>query len=194
MILNVITRTHRENYFKVCRDSVESQTYLGVNLIVGSDRECLYYPDSIKLIKDYRQPLDIPHGHYFAPHNLYLNTLAEYVKSGWVMYLDDDDKFTSPKSAHRIMAACQDEDTMVVWKVSITRQWIVPSQTFGHYIMAGDFSGIGFAFHSKHLPVDWGRLSYGDYRVAWQLQQKGLKIKWVDMVLTQTQNGANNGS
>ena len=82
---------------------------------------------------------------------------------------------------------------MVIWKVQILPNWIVPSNSFGKFVKAGDISGIGFAFHSKHLPVEWGVLSYGDFRVATQLINKGLKPKWIDMVLTRTQDKPHNG-
>jgi len=190
-LINIITRTHRQSYFRVLQQSIISQNYKDFNWIVGSDRDCTYYPQAIRLFMDYRIPA-IPKGMYHAPWNLHLNTLAEEVKEGYVMYLDDDDMFVNEKSLWRIAKACE-EDCILVWKVQITKDWIVPSNSFGHFIKAGDFSGIGFCFHSKHLPVDWGCLSYGDYRVAWELQQKGLKIKWLGMVLTRTQNGANNG-
>jgi len=36
--------------------------------------------------------------------NLYMHELAEQVKDGWIMYLDDDDKFMSETSAAEIMA------------------------------------------------------------------------------------------
>ena len=109
------------------------------------------------------------------------------------MYLDDDDMFSSAESLEIVAEHMVDENELLVWKVAITPHWIVPNKTFGKCITAGDFSGIGFAFHTKHLPVDWGFYSYGDYRVATQLLQKGLKPVWINHVLTQTQNGAHNG-
>jgi hypothetical protein len=173
--------------------SLIKQDYHDVNWIVGSDVECSYYPQAIRYPIVQQQPVNIPQGMYFAPWNHYLDVLQEEITGGWVMYLDDDDEFTNEKSLRRIANACVDEDTMVVWRVKIFDHMIVPSHSFGQRITAGDFSGIGFCFHSKYLPVEWGYLSYGDFRVAQQLLKKGLKIKWIDMILTQTQNGAHNG-
>ena len=192
-IINVITRTHREDYFGVCRESVLSQTYPLVNHIVGSDRPIVYHPEYTMLYKDVRVPMYTPPNHYFAPWNLHLNTLATQCADGWVCYLDDDDMFTSVESLQILANHIDDEDAMMVWKVAITPHWIVPNKSFGKTITAGDFSGIGFAFHTKHLPVDWGFYSYGDYRVATQLLKKGLKPVWINQVLTQTQQGAHNG-
>jgi len=194
MILNVLTRTHnRKDYFEICKKSLLTQNAVeSINWIVGSDTDCPYYPQAIKLERNNQVPVFIPTTHYFAPYNLYLNELATYVREGYVMYLDDDDKFVNEKSAQRILNACE-EDTMLVWKVRLKNNWVVPAKTFGNYIQSGDFSGIGFAFNAKHLPVDWGNISCGDYRVATQLVKKGLKIKWLDMILTETINGWHNG-
>jgi len=191
--INILTRTHnREKYFNVCKHSIVNQTYKNVNWIVGSDIDCPYYPNAIKL-EERNNFSPIPAGHYYAPYNEYLNQLATNVKDGWVMYLDDDDEFLSPNALTDLANQIDSEDIMLVWKVRITKNWIVPCKTFGQRIQSGDFSGIGFMFHSKYLPVDWGFISCGDYRVAQQLLNKGLKIKWVDEVLTSTQEGPHNG-
>lgn len=192
-MINIITRTHnRPNEFKVLKDSIDRQTYKDINWIVGSDTECSYHDNVIKLSHSLKQPIFIPHGYYFAPYNQYLNDLALYVKEGYVMYIDDDDMFTYANSLN-IIDGNADEDTMLIWKVKITPAFIVPSYSFGRTVTACDFSGIGFCFHSKHLPIDWGYLSMGDYRVGKQLELRGLKLKWLDAILTKTQKGAHNG-
>lgn len=191
-MINIITRTHnRETYFNALRASIESQTYKDINWIVGSDCACPYYPNAIKLYKDYQQPLFIPNGHYYAPYNKYLETLATYCKDGYIIYVDDDDCFVDENSLSTIIDNVE-EDKMLVWKVIITPTFIVPNRSFGKTITPADFSGIGFCFHTKHLPVEWGIYSYGDYRVGKQLESK-LKIKWLNKVLTRTQNGAHGG-
>lgn len=195
MIINILTRTHeREEQFNICKQSILSQTAVeSINWIVGSDSDCPYYPEAIKLYKDIRVPVMIPQNMYFAPWNTYLDTLQSYVQDGWLTYIDDDDCYVDEKSVKRIINAIDNDDQLLIWKVQITPNWTVPSHSFGKYVCAGDFSGIGFAFHSKYLPVLWGNLSYGDYRVAYQLIQKGLQIKWLDMILTRTQAGPRNG-
>jgi hypothetical protein len=194
-LLSVLTRTHlAEEYFKVCRQSVMSQTYENLNHVVGSDTECSYFP-AIPL-QSHAAPVSpqLPFGTYPAPHNLCLNELHTHVKDGWVMYLDEDDKFTTPKSVSRIMDRIDNDSQLIIWKVDIKGYTVVPTaRTFGKYIQAGDISGIGICFHSKHLPVDWGDWSYGDFRVCSQLIKKGLKPKWIDMVLTETQGVPRHG-
>lgn len=192
ILVNVITRTHdREKYFNVCKESIMNQTHKNVNHIVGSDVECNYCENYIKLEL---QPVQYPQpmvSTYPAPWNLHLNELAKHVKDGWVLYLDDDDKFSYPNSLRILVNNIDNEDQLLLWKVNING-WIVPSdENFGK-IVAGNISGIGMMFHSKHLPVDWGSWSYGDFRVISQLTQK-IKPKWINYILTQTQGNPNNG-
>jgi len=193
VLVNVITRTHnRPKYFKVCRDSILNQSHENINHVVGSDTVCDYYDDCIKLELSEQVSSKPDVGTYPAPWNLHLNELGKHIKEGWVMYLDDDDKFASLDALKIIVSNIDNEDQILLWKVDING-WIVPSdEAFGRMIQPGNISGIGFMFHTKHLPVDWGSWSYGDYRVLRQLSKK-LKQKWINLILTQTQGKPNNG-
>ena len=181
-VLNVLTRTFkRPNSFKICRESILSQTYSNINHIVGSEVECPYYPKAVKLIKKEGKLL---------PWNLHLNDLGARVKTGWVMYLDDDDKFMTKTSAQEIMDEIENEDQLLIWKVQIST-WTAPNDKhFGKIIKKGQVSGIGILFHSKHLPVPWKAQPAGDYYVIKYLSEK-LEVKWVNKILTGTQAGKN---
>jgi len=176
-VLNVLTRTFkRSNSFKVCRESVMGQTYSNINHIVGSEVECDYH-DAILLSQKTGKDL---------PWNLHLNDLGEKVTDGWVMYLDDDDKFLTPDAVSDIMAEATDEDTMLLWRVRIGKNIVPNDQCFGSIIKKGQISGIGVAFHSKHLPVPWLAHKCGDYHIINYLA-KTLKVKWINKVFTGTQ-------
>ena len=193
VLVNIITRTHnRPKYFKICRESILNQTHKKINHIVGSDTACNYF-DCIKLEL---QPIQYPiaeYGSYPAPWNLHLNELGKYAKEGWLMYLDDDDKFVYNDSISTILNYIESEDEVIFWKVDING-WIVPDNNGFGKIIAGNISGIGFMFHTKYLPVDWGSWNFGDYRVMTQLvMTKKIKQKWINLVLTQTQGKPNFG-
>jgi hypothetical protein len=199
ILINIITRTHnRHANFIICRESIIQQSYKNINHIVGTDTECNYF-DAIKLLpKEVQQPqLMSGYKTYPAPWNLHLNELNTYVKNGWISYLDDDDMFSNRNAVKIIVNNIDNDDQILFWRVCIklnNNNWIVPSnEAFGRKIEAGNFSGIGMMFHSKHLPVDWGSWSYGDFRVVKQLLAKNLKPKWIDLVLTETQGTPNNG-
>ena len=192
-VLNVLTRTFKRPVsFKECRDSVLSQTYCQgdqkfnfrsdkINHIVGSEVECDYC-DAI---------LFTPKKGALLPWNLHMNDLGDKVKSGWVMYLDDDDKFLYPEAVSDIMSEAIDEDTMLLWRVKIGDVTVPNDKCWGKEIKAGQISGIGFAFHSKHLPVPWMARRMGDFHVISTLQKK-LKLKWIDKFCTGTQGKKNN--
>jgi hypothetical protein len=188
-IINILVRTHnRPEYFKICYDSIKSQSYPNYALIVGSDVLCDYYKFAITL-KPENCFSAIPAGHYYAPHNQYLNQLQKHCVKGWCLALDDDDAFVDALSLQTIVDSIDNENQLLIWKVQILPNWSVPSHSFGKAITACDISGIGFLYHTKWNPVDWGYISQGDYRVAKQLEAKGLELKWINKVLTRTQNG-----
>ena len=181
-VLNVLTRTFkRPNSFKACRESIEGQTYRNINHIVGSEVQCDYHK-AIKLS---------PKEGTLLPWNLHMNDLGAKVKTGWVMYLDDDDKFLNPDAVSDIMSEATDEATMLLWRVKIGKVIVPNNECWGKEIRAGQISGIGFAFHSKHLPVPWEARRMGDYHVIKTLSKK-LKVKWIDKFYTGTQGEKNN--
>lgn len=181
-VLNILTRTFRRPLsFERCRKSILAQTYKKINHIVGCQEECYYFPAAHRVEKKDTGRL---------PHNLYLNEFGQKVKTGWVMYLDDDDEFKRNDAAQIIIDNCKDEDTLLIWKVSIG-DVVVPEPDYWEKIVPAHISGIGFAFHSKHLPLaQWQPVRRGDYDVIVRLSQK-LKVKWLDEVLTGTQNSTN---
>lgn len=191
-VINILTRTFkRPKSFAKCRESIMSQTYIQgtgkfndrsmkINHIVGSEVKCDYFP-AVKLSKKEGKLL---------PWNLHLNDLGKLVKSGWVMYLDDDDKLMSPTSVQEIVDAIDHEDQLLIWKVQIST-WTAPNDKhFGKIIKKGQVSGIGILFHSKHLPVPWQAKPAGDFTVIEHLSKK-LEVKWVNKILTGTQGGKN---
>ena len=191
--INILTRTYRRpNHFGVCRDSIINQTYKNVNHVVGSEVECDYVDNYIRLSKKEVSKVRPKPSSYPAPWNLHLNELNEHVNDGWIMYLDDDDKFVSNDSLENIVKQIENENQLLIWQVNIGGYFIVPSNNNFGVIKPGNISGIGFMFHSKHLPVDWGSWSFGDYRVINSLSEI-LEPKFIKGVFTQTQGKPNYG-
>jgi len=195
-VINIITRTfNRPEFFKVCQESILCQTYKNINHIVGSEVHCDYYKDYIPLQRQIASDIPQLRGNYKAPWNLHLNILAEHVKEGWVMYLDDDDRFATADALKIIENQLHDEDEVLLWQVRIngvSKKVLVPSNELFGKVIAGNISTIGFIFHSKHLPVEWGSWNFGDFRVISKLVEK-LKAKWIKLVLTETQGKPNLG-
>jgi len=192
-VVNILTRTFkRPNSFAKCRESILSQTYTKsegkfgdrsakINHIVGSEVECPYYPQAVRLTKKEGK---------FLPWNLHLNDLGKLVKTGWVMYLDDDDMLMSPTAIQEIVNEIDNDDQLLIWKVRIGT-WTAPNDKhFGRVIKKGQVSGIGILFHSKYLPVPWQAIPAGDFHVIEYLAKR-LKVKWVNKILTGTQGEPN---
>ncbi len=177
-LINILTRATRPKYFKVLKESIESQTYQNINWIVGCDNSLI---DGIKLtLGELEYPIPQP-STYPAPWNKHCETLAEYCKDGWIMYIDCDDKFTSSNSIQEIVSEIDNDNQLLIWRVAITPDFIVPRlQDFGKIIAAGNISGVGIAFHTKHLPVKWSTWSIADFRIVVQLLQKGLEPKFIN--------------
>jgi len=192
-VVNILTRTFkRPNSFKECRKSIMSQTYIQgegkfndrsmkINHIVGSEVICPYYRDAIRLK---------PKTGKFLPWNLHLNDLGKQVKTGWVMYLDDDDMLLKDTSVQEIVDQIDHEEQLLIWKVKINT-WTAPNDKhFGKIIKQGQVSGIGILFHSKHLPVPWEARPASDYHIIKYLSDH-LEVKWINKILTGTQAGKN---
>jgi len=181
-ILNILTRTYKRPVsFADCRTSILSQTYANINHIVGSPISCSYYPDAMIFETPKTTKRSV---------NLYMHELAKTIKDGWVMYLDDDDKFMSETSAAEIMSEIEHDNQLLLWRVKIGKIIVPADQYFGRTIKQGHISGIGFAFHSKHLPAPWDAGHASDHRVIKHFADF-LEVKWIDKILTRTQGSRN---
>jgi len=180
--LNILTRTYKRPVsFKDCRQSISSQTYDNINHIVGSAIPCVYHNDAIVFITPKTTKRSV---------NLYMHELAVWVVDGWIMYLDDDDKFMTETSAAEIMSEIDHDDQLLLWRVKIGKIIVPADQYFGRTIKQGHISGIGFAFHSKHLPAPWDAGHASDHRVIKHFADF-LEVKWIDKILTRTQGSRN---
>lgn len=92
-LINILIRTScRPAQFARCLESIRSQTYKNVNVLVGIDRASAldYVPKGFQTIFVYADN-SIP---YF--YDLYCNELKHKVADGWFFFLDDDDSLASP--------------------------------------------------------------------------------------------------
>ena len=172
-LINILTRSNRRpRFFQDNRTSVAGQTYKRYRQLVSYENdETLKYlteqglPES-DLIRVVRKPAEASH-----PYNLFVNELMDQVTEGWIMFLDDDDLFTTPHALSILASQLEDESRLVIW-----RTWFpdktVPSTTDVHQISPGGITSCCFAFHSKHRKkAQWHEFKAGDYRCFDQLRQ-----------------------
>jgi glycosyltransferase involved in cell wall biosynthesis len=188
-IVNILTRTSkRPNFFKECVESVNSQTYGNIRHIVcADDQESLAYakkmiPDAF-LVK--KKPRLTKYGTMHAPYNLYCNELLSKVEEGWIMFLDDDDLFTSNKAIEKIMNFNPNNDDLLLWKVQFPYRVVPNASNFGKHIVCGDISGIGCMFHKDYIwAAQWDEVKASDYRMIQKLCMLVRRIMWIDGILT----------
>ena len=170
-LVNILIRcTLREDYFKVCIGSVRAQTYPYWRAIVCyDDDDCLSYfapylgDPRIVLLK--APEVDRSHTHFY---NLYCNFLLDQVTDGWIMFLDDDDRFESKKALAVIASTIRRPDDFIVWgyRLGASHRW--PRDV--HDIKYGEVSSASVCFHSRHSKrARWVPQRGSDFRFIRQL-------------------------
>lgn len=173
-LINILVRCHNrpkglDRLFK----SIASQGYRNWNVIASYDNEetfkflCKYPCYKVKVSPE-PPPEHRPQGDdyrgYLAP-NLYLNELASYVKDGYITYIDDDDFYVP--GALLAIAGGLSKNKLLLWNAKLeVNGRVIPEKKNKGKVVAGDISGIAFAFHKSHLhKVNWTPWRRGDYRV-----------------------------
>lgn len=195
-MINILIRTSRRpNYFKECIQSIYEQTFKNWNIIVGiDDKESEPYvqPEKCKLVYyDFSKyilpprPNNNEYGVKFV-YNLYINELYKYVKTGYCLILDDDNKLSSKDSLEIISNNIKTDDDLLFWKVKFHNRNVPNNNNFGGPPVLLDIDSAGFLFPISKK-VDWEPFKRGDYRTAKALYKKVKNKIYIDNVLTQTQ-------
>lgn len=164
-----------------------SQTYPNIVHIVSYDtdgtRDYLKDYDNLQLVPVTRRER-LRHAHF--PYNLYCNQMhKEITKEGWVMYLDDDDLFTSADAVSKISKYFGNPDNLIVWKVQFPYGTEPSNRYFKRSVKQSGFPAICFCFHTKWLQYAvWDDMKGSDSRVAHALSKAIPKVVWIDDVLT----------
>ena len=200
-MFNILTRTNsRPNYFFLCHESIKKQVFadesIKINHFISVDdnntMNYLKYYDNIKTVEVEKIPKK--HGNEF-PYNLYLNAMVSHIEDGWIMVLDDDDKFYKNDSLKILKKHINEnnEDTMFIWRVRVGARLIPSDLNFEkRQIKRADICNIGFMIHSKHKDkLVWKNIRAGDFKVIEELS-KTLNTVWLDEIITSTNNNAGN--
>jgi glycosyltransferase involved in cell wall biosynthesis len=173
-LITILVRTsNRPNLFKVCIDSIFSQKYSNFRVVICYDDD-----GSVNyLSKHHTNPkctvfkvnkstalIDSDQSGYF--YNLYCNELLNTVTDGYIIYLDDDDKLTSPYALYAVQQAIEHSpvNSLYVWKFARPDMIIFPSN-FKH-ISVGEISSSNFCVHHsfpKHRNVMWKAQKNADH-------------------------------
>jgi hypothetical protein len=192
-LINILTRTsNRPNYFSENRYTVMMQTYRNIRQIVSIDNKySLNYTKANNIKSEdivmVEKKARINNKH--MPYNLYCNKMLEQVKSGWIMFMDDDDILYDEHVIETIIPYLKDEKNILIWRC-LRGDKLYPGESFGNKIKKYDIGSNSFIFHSKykHLAI-WDDLEAADYRCIINLTKtKNLKIVWVNKIISKINN------
>ena len=188
-IINILVRTtYRPSYFKKCINNILEQSYTNIRIICCyDDIRCLDYLNDItdKRFEFFYINIDSTE-HY--KYNLYCNKLLEKVNDGWIMFLDDDDMFSTNYSLQIISEQMTHYNNFIYWSVKLGHNKIVHPNI--NNITFGSISGIGFIFHSKYKDIaQWQCKRGGDFSFVIDLfNANKFNCIEINKVLTQTQH------
>ena len=188
--INILVRTtYRPSYFKVCIKNILGQSYKNIRIICCyDDIRCLEYLNDITDKRFEFSYINIDSIEHYK-YNLYLNTLLEKVNDGWIIFLDDDDIFTTSQSLQIISQKMTNNNNFIYWSVKLGNKGIIHPPNINK-IKVTQISGIGFTFHSKYKSIaKWQCKICADFSFATDLLNAN-KFNYVEIkqILTQTQH------
>lgn len=195
MIYVLVRTSGRPRYFKRCIESIQSQRHSGpVRIVVGNDNNDAYCQDfhPVRFVRnedyDHARASSIDTAKYF-PFNGYLNRmLQECTEQGWVIFLDDDDMFTSKHAIATIMDHLKEDNQVAFWRVRLHDVLVPPDRYWMKRPVLRNISMIGFCFNTKYIPLIYmAPWKQADWRLADQLYSM-CEPKWIDKTLTMTDN------
>ena len=197
-LINILIRTtYRPTFFRQCVKSILDQKYKNYKIICCYDDErCLDY------LKDYEDKIEYFYieikSNVSHKYNLYCNLLMDTVKEGWIMFLDDDDKFSIEHTLTIINSKLNNENDILFWQFLRTNDLIYPKNI--NNIIPGQVCNSTFCFHSKHKNLSrWTGGQLGDFNFLDGLLKKndfnriGIKIALVENIWKDSNRSGSNG-
>ena len=183
-LFNIIIRTsNRPLLFKQCVDSISNQIYKNIKIIISYDsEESLNYLNNYTFEKYYMN-IDNKNKYKF---NLYCNILLEKVSDGWIIFLDDDDMFSSEYTLSLINDNLKDNNNLVLWKFLRPDKIIYPLNI--NKIKKGNITNCGYCFHSKfNYLFKWAAVRGGDFNyINGLLNNNSFNKIFLPYILTKT--------
>lgn len=208
ILVNILTRTSgRPKAFKMCRESIEKQSYSHFKQYVSYDNlkdlEYIKYYDveKIKVSKKTEQEVNQyfnPGNREFSPYNLYCNDLLSHVKKGWILFLDDDDMLAHEKVLENIVTWIKKEDkkTLFIWQMQYPDGKLLPPDELmkKEEIKIYNIGSPCFLFHHKYAHrVNWDPWKCADFRFLKNLSNIIPNKKWIRQPLVKLNNSGDLG-
>lgn len=207
-LINILVRTsNRPNFFANCYKSIREQDYKKFRLIVSYDDEPTkaylqdYEVDKLVAVEGCNDWSKISSEVFLPgfiekpfPPNEYFNPLMEHVLSGYVIYLDDDDKFMRTDSLSKIVDKIENERQMLFWRVQFPGYVVPNNDHFGNPPACCQQASCGFLFHTDFIKhAQWDGYMYADFRTAMCLFLHIPQKVYINDILTGLQVEPGNG-
>lgn len=167
-MINILIRTsNRPELFKRCVDSIKSQTYKDIRIIVGIDSDkAKGYTQGFETYWMLRK--DLP---FF--YNDYCNQLKSLDFQGWYFFLDDDDFLDNPFVIENMIPHLE-EDKAIICQYRRRGRPKPPNWQMDERVIARGWIGLpSIWLHSKHkdLAQVQGLVDYDDYNYIQEVSQ-----------------------
>lgn len=186
--INILIRTsNRPEYFDKCIKSVLEQNYKNYEVFVCYDKK-----ESLNYLLKYKTNEKIT---YFLvnnastskyKYNLYCNNLLHKVNNGFIIFLDDDDKFCH-NLVFKIVNKNLEHNYLHIWKYFRPDKIIFPKNC--NKINLGEITGVAFSVEKKLCKnCDWWDKRNGDFNFISKIVKKNkVKIKKINFILSMAQ-------
>jgi hypothetical protein len=161
-LINILIRvTFRPEFFKDCVKSIFHQDYKNIKIICCyDDKLCLKYLNNYKEIDHFYIEKKSDNKYFY---NNYCNDLLKKVESGWIMFLDDDDKFYSNTALSLINEKIKKDDDIIFWKFVLKKRYSIYSKNI-YDIKPGYIANSSYCFNSKYKSLSkWTSEQIGDF-------------------------------
>ena len=188
--INILVRTHnREVMFLECMNSILKQSYTNYTVYISAQtkEDYAYVAKYIKdnnLHKQFNVIMGISTpGQYH--YNNFCNQLIYLVNEGWILFLDDDDQFTT-RHALRCIAQNIDESTMVLWKYKRPDKLIFPELN-DRLTQPGTIASTSYCiYHNVAKQSAWPMRRAGDFYYIEPIYNN-IKKTMIDRILVKYQ-------
>jgi hypothetical protein len=184
-IIYILTRTcDRPQLFKSCVNSILNQHYPNLRHIVSYDNLTSY--QYIKQYPHIHQMVDLtPYKSKIHP-NLYLDYLYDHILKqppGWVLVLDDDDKFMTDHALNHVKQYLVDFKTIIIWMLYRADKFIYPQDHSAPVV--GEIGSCCYLYHTSTIHKGhWGGNAIGDFTFFRYLFHHVAKHQYIDLPLT----------
>lgn len=195
-MINILIRLHNNiDKFITTIDSIFAQNYNNINLLVSVDDEptyssiinqkiekCKYIYINLNNLYPGEKTLEIDpncsheikniYGSLFLP-NIYMNILHQYIKPGYILYLDVGDTILDNRMFNELEQYMPNKTT-IVWRTIFKNDVIGPTEWKGYPVLF-DIDSSSFMFHSDYIE-NWTGYRFGDFRVCKAICKKSNTI------------------